>query len=170
MTEEEQEKLYELLFKNTKNKLEAIIEKQQKEIEELKKYDYRNIKINKNNELSSIHFTKEQLDLMNLGIALYINIFKESEDEIKELKEKNASLQKEIEELKKPKYLYNANTGELTRIDKEKQNNYISKDKIREHLKKFEEIEKDFIFIDNKSTAREINKALIEFSKRLLEE
>ena len=36
MTEEEQEKLYELLFKDTKNKLEIIIEKQQKEIEELK--------------------------------------------------------------------------------------------------------------------------------------
>ena len=35
MTEEEQEKLYELLFKDTKNKLEEIIEKQQKEIEAL---------------------------------------------------------------------------------------------------------------------------------------
>ena len=57
--------------------------KQQKEIEELKKYDYRNIKISEDNKLSSIHFTKEQLDLMNLGIALYIGIpkmFKESEE------------------------------------------------------------------------------------------
>ena len=35
MTEEEQEKLYELLFKDTKNKLETIIERQQKEIEDL---------------------------------------------------------------------------------------------------------------------------------------
>ena len=40
MTEEEQEKLYELLFKDTKNKLEATIEKQQKEIEELKNADF----------------------------------------------------------------------------------------------------------------------------------
>lgn len=79
-------------------------------------------------------------------------------------------IEDEIEKIKKPKYLYNADTGELTRLDKEKQNNYISKDIIREHLKKFKEIEKDFIFIDNKSTAREINKALIEFSKRLLKE
>ena len=80
------------------------------------------------------------------------------------------SIEKEIEEIKRPKYLYNADTGELTRLDEEKQNNYISKDIIREHLKKFKEIEKDFIFIDNKSTAKEINKALIEFSKRLLKE
>ena len=61
-----------------------LIEKQQKEIKELKKYDYRNIKINKNNELSSIHFTEEQLDLMNLGIALYVGIPKilaDKEDE-----------------------------------------------------------------------------------------
>ena len=36
MNEEEQEKLYDLLFKDTKNKLEATIEKQQKEIEKLK--------------------------------------------------------------------------------------------------------------------------------------
>lgn len=79
-------------------------------------------------------------------------------------------IEDEIEKIKKPKYLYNADTGELTRLDKEKQNNYISKDIIREHLKKFKEIEKDFIFIDNKSIAREINKALIEFSKRLLKE
>ena len=59
-----------------------LIDKQQKEIEELKKYDYRNIKIDEDNKLSSIHFTKEQLDLMNLGIALYIGIpkmFKESD-------------------------------------------------------------------------------------------
>jgi len=76
------------------------------------------------------------------------------EKENKELKEKNASLQKEIKLMKS----ININ------------DNYISKDKIREHLKRFEEIEKEFIFIDNKSTAREINKALIEFSKRLLEE
>ena len=97
MTEEEQEKLYELLFKDTKNKLEETIEEQQNKI---------------------------------------------------------ASLQKEIKLMKS----ININ------------DNYISKDKIREHLKRFEEIEKEFIFIDNKSTAREINKVLIEFSKRLLEE
>lgn len=69
-------------------------------------------------------------------------------------KDKNASLQKEIKLMKS----ININ------------DNFISKDKIREHLKKFEEIEKEFIFINNKSTAREINKALIEFSKKLLEE
>ena len=101
-----------------------LIEKQQKEIEELKKYDYRNIKISEDNKLSSIHFTKEQLDLMNLGIALYINIFKESEDEIKELTEKNASLQKEIKLMKS----ININ------------DNFISKDKIKKKIKELKNI------------------------------
>lgn len=87
-------------------------------------------------------------------IDILLNLIKRQQKEIEELKEKNASLKKEIKLMKS----ININ------------DNYISKDKIREHLKKFEEIEKEFIFIDNKSTAREINKALIEFSKRLLEE
>ena len=59
-----------------------LITKLQKRNEELQKYDYRNIKNldikyidkNKNNEIKSPSFTKEQLDLMNLGIALYINL------------------------------------------------------------------------------------------------
>lgn len=51
-----------------------LITKLQKRNEELQKYDYRNIKIDKNNEIKSPSFTKEQLDLMNLGIALYINL------------------------------------------------------------------------------------------------
>lgn len=36
---------------------------------------------------------------------------------------------KKIEELKKPKYLFNSNTGEITRIDNT--SDYISKDKIK---------------------------------------
>ena len=103
---------------------------------------------------------QELIDLLYTGnlsqygkreLEKYIDM---QQKEIKELKEKNASLQKEI------KLMKSININE----------NYISKDKIRKHLKRFEEIEKEFIFIDNKSTAREINKALIEFSKRLLEE
>ena len=39
---------------------------------------------------------------------------------------------KEIEELKKPKYLYNVNTGEITRIENEKG---IDKNKIKEKVK-----------------------------------
>jgi hypothetical protein len=52
-------------------------------IEELKKYDYRIIKINKEAEIQSPSFTKEELNLMNLGIALYKNMDKllECEDE-----------------------------------------------------------------------------------------
>ena len=50
-------------------------------ITKLKKYDYRNIKIDEENKIKSPSFTKEQLDLMNLGIALYVGIPKLLEDE-----------------------------------------------------------------------------------------
>lgn len=62
-----------------------LITKLQKRNEELQKYDYRNIEIDKNNEIKSPSFTKEQLDLMNLGIALYIGIPKLLEDESEEV-------------------------------------------------------------------------------------
>ena len=58
-----------------------LIEKQEKEIEELKKYDYRKIKLDKKDRITSIHFTQKQLDLMNLGIALYVGIPKILKDE-----------------------------------------------------------------------------------------
>ena len=58
-----------------------LITKLQKKNEELQKYDYRNIEIDKNNEIKSPSFTKEQLDLMNLGIALYINFDKLLKDD-----------------------------------------------------------------------------------------
>ena len=50
-------------------------------ITKLQKYDYRNIKIDEENKIKSPSFTKEQLDLMNLGIALYVGIPKLLEDE-----------------------------------------------------------------------------------------
>lgn len=61
-----------------------LYQKEKEKNEELKKYDYRKIKIEEKNKISSIHFTKEQLDLMNLGIALYVGIPKilaDTEDE-----------------------------------------------------------------------------------------
>ena len=137
MNEEEKFKRY-LRMLNEENSIDkkeeamlgllGLYYKQQTEIEELKKYDYRNIKISEDNKLSSIHFTKEQLDLMNLGIALYINIFKESEDEIEELKEKNASLQKEIKLMKS----ININ------------DNYISKNEIRKQIRQLEALDKQY--------------------------
>ena len=73
---------------NKRNSLGKSIEtilnlttKLQKENEELKKYDYRNIKIDEENKIKSPSFTKEQIDLMNLGIALYIGIPKLLKDE-----------------------------------------------------------------------------------------
>ena len=64
--------------------LQGILDLYNKEKEEnkkLKKYDYRNIKLEEKNKISSIHFTREQLDLMNLGIALYVGIPKILADE-----------------------------------------------------------------------------------------
>ena len=62
-----------------------LITKLEKENEELKKHDYRNIKIDEENKIKSPSFTKEQLDLMNLGIALYISIPKLLEDESEDI-------------------------------------------------------------------------------------
>ena len=70
----------QLLYDSHKTVLN-LITKLQKENEELKKYDYRNIKIDEENKIKSPSFTQEQLDLMNLGIALYIGIPKILEDE-----------------------------------------------------------------------------------------
>ena len=47
---------------------------------------------------------------------------------------------------------------------------FIDKDKIREDLQWFEEIEKGLMFINNESIARENNKILIEYCKKLLKE
>lgn len=40
----------------------------------LREYDYRNIKIDKEHKIKSPSFTKEQLDLINFGIALHLSI------------------------------------------------------------------------------------------------
>ena len=115
-------------------------------------------------EKRAIEYLENRLDILHNNtqwateenIKVVLSLIKKQQTEIEELKEENAEQLEAITEWV---------NGE--RINDIK---HISKDKIREHLKKFEEIEKEFIFIDNKSTAREINKALIEFSKRLLEE
>lgn len=49
------------------------LEQKDKEIQELKKYDIRNIKIDKDKIISSPSFTQKEVDLMNLGIALSLN-------------------------------------------------------------------------------------------------
>lgn len=55
-----------------------------KENEELKKYDIRNIKIDKDKIIRSPNFTRKEVDLMNLGIALNLNadkLFNEESEE-----------------------------------------------------------------------------------------
>lgn len=80
---------YDTLFNDEKtidciNALNNLIEEcsnKNQIISDLQKYDCRKIKITKENKIQSPSFTKEQLDLMNLGIALYIGIPKILEDD-----------------------------------------------------------------------------------------
>lgn len=58
-----------------------LITKLQKENEELKKYDYRNIKLDEKDRLKSPSMPKEKLDLMNNGIAIYKSFDKIFNDE-----------------------------------------------------------------------------------------
>ena len=58
-----------------------LITKLQKENEELKQYDYRNIKLDEKDVLKSPSMPKEKLDLMNNGIAIYKSFDKLFNDE-----------------------------------------------------------------------------------------
>ena len=74
----------ELVEKKYYEKIVDLYNKEKEKNKELEKYDYRKIKLDEKDRISSIHFTKEQLDLMNLGIALYVGIPKilaDKEDE-----------------------------------------------------------------------------------------
>ena len=69
------------------NAIDTVIqalEQKDKEIQELKKYDIRNIKIDKDKIISSPSFTRKEVDLMNLGIALSLNADKLFNDESEE--------------------------------------------------------------------------------------
>ena len=57
---------------------------------------------------------------------------KEELKSLRTIKNLIAKQQKEIEELKKPRYIYNSKTEEITQIPINK--NYISKDKIKDML------------------------------------
>lgn len=98
MTEKEAIKILGLItrtsfnsdLRGTRLRLEAIdtvvqaLEQKDKEIQELKKYDIRNIKIDKDKIISSPSFTRKEVDLMNLGIALNLNadkLFNEESEE-----------------------------------------------------------------------------------------
>lgn len=63
------------------SEVKSIINRLEKENEELKKYDYRNIKLDEKDELKSPSIPKEKLDLMNTGIAIYKSIDKIFNDE-----------------------------------------------------------------------------------------
>lgn len=66
------------------------------------------------------------------GDTCYINYSKEQDKEaIETLLDLYNKQKEEIEELKKPKYIMNFETGSVTKID----NDFISKDKIREFIK-----------------------------------
>lgn len=77
--------------------------------------------------------------------------------------------QKEIEELKKPKFIMNFETGTITQID----NNFIAKDKIREKIKELEKEKTEVIHeLDFKSfyTLSQLKDIEISVLNELLEE
>lgn len=63
------------------SEVKSIINRLEKENEELKKYDYRNIKLDEKDRLKSPSIPKEKLDLMNNGIAIYKSFDKFFNDE-----------------------------------------------------------------------------------------
>lgn len=108
---EEEIKAYNYLKKNYGTKMYAriiirLIDKQQKEIELLREENFDTV------WTKIFEYTCGKGDIEKL-----MNIIKNQ--------------QKEIEELKKDRYLYNSETGEITKI----KSNSISKDKIRAKIK-----------------------------------
>jgi hypothetical protein len=96
----ENKHLRERIEELEENKIMSFQETQLKNyIEEIKKYDYRNIKINKKDEIESINFTKEKLESMNFGIALYKSIENLSNNDVI----KKSKIKEKIEELKENK-------------------------------------------------------------------
>ena len=71
---------FKTCVKNVINDYKKVL----KENEELKKYDIRNIKIDKDKIISSPSFTRKEVNLMNLGIALSLNADKLFNEEIEE--------------------------------------------------------------------------------------
>lgn len=78
---------FEYIYKNFKIQrnensiLELRLAALEREIEILKKYDYRNIKLDEKDRLKSPSMPKEKLDLMNNGIAIYKSFDKLFNDE-----------------------------------------------------------------------------------------
>lgn len=73
--------------------------------------------------------------------------------------------QKEIEELKKPKYLLNAKTGEITTINNSE---FISKDKIKAKIEEIKEEIRHYLEINDEYNAQ-ICDCIIEEYESLLE-
>ena len=139
-------------------------------------------------ELKAIELLKEDIDYRESDLAEYIsdrkysnaertiiNLVNKQQEEIKRLNsiintdniinKERAELieqqQKEIEKLKKPKYIIDCETGTITRID----NNFIHKDKIKEKIK---ELNNKNINADGISAIFNITK--IQTLEELLEE
>ena len=173
MTEEEQEKLYELLFKDTKNKLEATIEKLRIANAELRdELDKKNSEIEEQqNKIASLQkeiklmqscdlakvIKKQQKEIEELKKErdIYYYEWKHLEanmiTKIKDLEEKNASLQKEIEALELIHETYKEVIEDI-------EDRYISKDKIREKIKELEamSISQDIYYDDIKEMFEEL--------------
>lgn len=97
MSEEEQEKIYELLFKDTKNKLEETIEEQQNKIVSLQK----EIKLMKSININDNYISKDKIReriKMNEELIKKPSKWKYTENEIRNFKIENLCLKELLEE------------------------------------------------------------------------
>lgn len=136
MSEEEQEKLYELLFKDTKNKLEETIEEQQNKIASLKKQ----IKLMQSCDLAKV-IKKQEKEIEDWQKA-YIkenNYWLKFRNKINKIanNDKDCSDNEVIKAVKN----LNKENDKLTKLLLGKSlgfNDYISKDKINDKIKEYQ--------------------------------
>lgn len=99
------------------------------------------------------------------AIRIVLKLIKKQQKEIEEKTtilfagaEKVKQLEKEIEELKKPKYILNTDTNTITKLD----NDVISKDKIREIISKYVDIEEHINYTSQELYGEDLKNMILE--------
>ncbi len=148
-------------------------EEEKKAIEWLKNANFFSARIYAPVLLSLIEKQEKEIESLKKGNKSLMDSRKKWKDRYYKQRYIDYKQEKEIEELKKPKYLYNANTGEITRIENEKG---IDKNKIEELSAEIEELKKenfDTVYIqaieNYKAKIREKIKELEESKEKYFE-
>lgn len=105
-------------------------EEEKRAIEWLKNATFFSARIYAPSILNLIEKQRKEIESLKKGNKSLMDSRKKWKDRYYKQRYIDYKQEKEIEELKKPKYLYNANTGEITRIE-----NGIDKNNIKEKIK-----------------------------------